>query len=132
MKVLKESFQSLLRDVDAEHFCTTSDTTLDDFFVAIKDQPGFSLKMEDTSFAIKLSNMENEISCPIDSYLKFLIASGKDSDINVYDLDSLQKINTCKGEKKSLFNRLTVTSFPIFGKNGRPSNGSLCSEASSK
>ena len=82
MKVLKESFQSLLRDVDAEHFCTTSDTTLDDFFVAIKDQPGFSLKMEDTSFAIKLSNMENEISCPIDSYLKFFITSGNHSDIS--------------------------------------------------
>ena len=61
-----------------------------------------------------------------------LITAGKDSDINVYDLDSLQKINTCKGEKKSLFNRLTVTSFAIFGKNGRPSNRSLCSEASSK
>lgn len=28
-----------------------------------------------------------------------LITAGKDSDINVYDLDTLQKINTCKGKK---------------------------------
>jgi len=61
-----------------------------------------------------------------------LVTAGKDSDINVYDLDTLQKINTCKGEKFSIFDYLTFNSFAIFGTNGRPPNRRLCSEASPK